>query len=80
MTVAICNGTGNFTGATTFAIAEAGALATVLNRNTMESLAAAATVTSTTFTVTTGDTIDAVLLFLRVAAASPTGTLKVDLQ
>ncbi len=72
--------TQNLTGAATFAAAEVGALSIVLNRNSMQSLAAAATVTSNTFTITNLKVIDAVLLFVRVAAASPTGTFKVDLQ
>lgn len=72
--------TQNLTGAATFAAAEAGALAAVLNRNTTTAIAAATTVTSATFTVTNAKVIDAVLLWLKVTAASPTGTFKVDLQ
>jgi hypothetical protein len=80
MSTLICNGTGNLTGAATFAAAEAGALALVLNRNTTTAIAAATTVTSTTFTITSGKTVDAILLWLKCTAASPTGTFKVDLQ
>src|SRR5258708_4658958 len=80
MATLICNGTGNLTGAATFAAAEAGALSNVLNRNTLESLANNATVTSAAFTVTNTKVIDAVLLWVRQAAAGSTGTFKVDLQ
>lgn len=67
-------------GAATFAAAEAGALAAVLNRNSLTTIAAATTVTSVTFTVTNAKVIDAVLLWLKSSAAGPTGTIKVDLQ
>ncbi len=80
MATLICNATGNFTGASTFAAAEAGALSIVLNRNTTTAIAAATTVTSTTFTVTNAAIIDGALLWMRATAASPTGTIKVDLQ
>ncbi len=81
MATLISNGAAqNLTGAATFAAAEAGALANVLNRNTTTAIAAATTVTSVTFTVTNTKVIDAVMLWVRVTAASPTGTFKVDLQ
>lgn len=80
MATLICNGTGNLTGASTFAGAETGALALVLNRNTIESLANNASVTSVTFTVTNAKVIDAVLIWVRQGAAGSTGTFKVDLQ
>lgn len=80
MATLICNGTGNLTGITTFAAAEAGALSNVLNRNTIESLANNASVTSVTFTVTNAKVIDAVLLWVRQVATGSTGTFKVDLQ
>jgi hypothetical protein len=80
MSTLICNNTGNLTGASTFAGAEVGALALVLNRNTIESLANNATVTSATFTVTNAKVIDGVLLWVRQGAAGSTGTFKVDLQ
>ncbi len=69
-----------FTGAATFAAAEAGALAAVLNRFSTNAFGAAATATSVTFTATNLKVFDAVLLWVKVTAASPTGTFKVDLQ
>lgn len=80
MATLISNATGNLTGVATFAAAEAGALAAVLNRNTTTTIAAATTVTSVTFTVTNLKVIDAVLLWFKATAASPTGTIKIDLQ
>jgi hypothetical protein len=71
----------NLTGAATFAGAEAGALANVLNRNTIaERWRITLSVTSATFTVTNTKVIDAVLLWIRQGAAGSTGTFKVDLQ
>lgn len=72
--------TQNLTGAATFAAAEAGALAAVLNRNTTTSIATATTVTSATFTVTNTKVIDAVLLWVKTSGTTGTGTFKVDLQ
>lgn len=81
MATLIANATGNLTGVATFAAAEAGALAAVLNRNTTFTLAAASTVTSVTFTVTNLKVIDGALLYLRLGTVgTPTGTFKVDLQ
>ncbi len=80
MATLICNGTGNLTGTTTFAGAEAGALAAVLNRNTTTSIATATTVTSVTFTVTNLKVIDGALLWLKTSGTTGTGTFKVDLQ
>jgi len=79
MATLISNADGNLTGAATFAAAEAGALALVTNRNTLATLANNTTVTSVTFTVTTGKVIDAVLLWFKQSAASTTGTLTVTL-
>ncbi len=80
MATLICNGTGNLTGAATFAGAETGALALNLVRNTTASLATAASVTSATFTVTNAVVIDAVLLWVQTSGTVGTGTFKVDLQ
>jgi hypothetical protein len=80
MATRITNADGNLTGVSTFAAAETGALATVLNRFSNNTMAAATTLTSVTFTVTNAAVIDGVLLFLRQGAAGSTGTFKVDLQ
>lgn len=76
----ICNNSGNLTGAATFVAVEVGASALQLVRGTNTTIAAAATVTSSTFTVTTGKVIDAILLWIKQSAVGSTGTLKVDLQ
>ena len=80
MATLIAAADGNLTGSTTFAAAEAGALAMVLNRNiSSNAFAAAGTSTSVTFTVTNGKVIDGVLLWLSTSTVA-TGTFKVDLQ
>lgn len=80
MTTLISNADGNLTGAATFALTETGATSLNLVRNSIVNLGAATTGTSATFTVTNTDVIDGVLLWVRSDSASPTGTLKVDLQ
>lgn len=81
MATLICNGTGNLTGSTTFAAAEIGALALNLIRFSITTtVAAAASVTSATFTVTNAKVIDGVILWVKQSAAGSTGTFKVDLQ
>jgi hypothetical protein len=79
MAVLIANADGNLTGASTFAATEVGANAQALVRNSTATFAAASSSTSSSFTVTSGKVIDAVLLWLS-AAAGVTGTFKVDLQ
>jgi hypothetical protein len=80
MSTLICNATGNLTGSSTFAAAETGTGALNLVRNSAgSSFPAANTTTSSSFTVTNGKVIDAVLLWVSSAAA-PNGTFKVDLQ
>jgi hypothetical protein len=80
MATLIANASGSMTTGTVFGTADTGALATVLIRNTLTTIAAATSATSVTFTVTNGAVIDGVLLWIKATAAAPTGTLKVDLQ
>ena len=80
MATLISNANGNLTGAATFAVTEIGTGALNLVRNTAIGLGAASSVTSVTFTVTSGKVIDGVLLFVQQAGAGSTGTFKVDLQ
>lgn len=80
MATLITNADGNFTGASTFAASETGTSALAMIRANSTTLAAASSVTSPTFTVTNTKVIDGVILWVKVTAASPTGTFKVDLQ
>lgn len=80
MSTLICNGTGNLTGSTTFAAADTATGALALVRFNITTWAAATTSTSSSFTVTSGKVIDAVMLWVFMSSPSPTGTFKVDLQ
>jgi hypothetical protein len=80
MATLISRATGNMTTGSVFGTADAASL-NLVRFNQTTTIAAAATATSTAFTVTNGAVIDGVLLWVKQGTSTaPTGTFKVDLQ